>query len=79
MTHYRYLIGLLLAIQSCILLSQTTNISAPPAPDKQQPVLFGTNVNLESSPGTKGVQLGMGAHQEDTYAKKKKRDAANSR
>jgi Omp85 superfamily domain len=46
--------------------------------DEGQPVLYGTNVNLENSSATKGVQMGLGAHAKDkdatkTAAKKKKR------
>src|SRR5580704_18403153 len=50
-------------------------IAQQPASNVGHPVLFGTNVNLESSPSTKGVQLALGAHQPDkgTNAGKKKR------
>jgi outer membrane protein assembly factor BamA len=41
--------------------------------DGSSPVLYGTNVNLEGSPATKGAQLGLGAHQEDKNVKKKKK------
>ena len=74
MTH-RYLVGLLLTITPCILQGQAANVGASlqPAPGTQQPVLFGTNTNLENSPGTKGTQLGLGAHQNDKNTKKKKK------
>lgn len=74
MPRYQYLLGLLVLMLPCVVHGQMTNaVPLPPESDKKPPVLFGTNVNLESSPSTKGVQLGLGAHQQDKTAKKKKK------
>jgi hypothetical protein len=77
MAHYRNMCFFLLAL-SCSLRAQTPAGSVQrSSTGEASPVLFGTNVNLEGSSTTKGVQLGLGVHQEDKNTKKK-RSGVNS-
>jgi hypothetical protein len=75
MVGYRNLCIPLLLTLSCFLRAQIPASSAQQqrSSDESNPVLYGTNVNLEGSPTTKGAQLGLGAHQENKNSKKTKR------
>jgi hypothetical protein len=65
MTRVRCLFALVLMAAIHARGQTTPAVNQPAVTDKKQPVLFGTNVNLEGSPSTKGSQLGLGVHQED--------------
>jgi len=75
MTRYRYLVLALLLATSYLASGQitTTSAQAPPTSDEKQPILFGTNVNLEGSSVSKGSETGLAVYQEDKDAKKKKK------
>jgi hypothetical protein len=65
---------LLLAMNPISARSQISpNVQQQPTPENKQPVLFGTNVDLQGSTNTRGSQLGLGAHQEDKQPTKKKK------
>jgi hypothetical protein len=73
---YQSLFGFLLSTVSCLSSGQSTSaVTQQPTSDVGHPVLFGTNVNLEASPSTKGAQLGLGAYQQKKNPKKKRSEA----
>jgi outer membrane protein assembly factor BamA len=56
-----------------------TPVQQQPSVTANQPVLFGTNVDLQGTTSTRGAQLGLGAHQKDkepAKAKNKKGELA---
>jgi Omp85 superfamily domain len=74
MTRHRCLLGLFLLAGPYLYGGQSApGVNQTPSSENKQPVLFGTNMDMEGSPATKGAQLGLGAHEEDKAAKKKKK------
>lgn len=67
----------LVAIGGAKLSGQAAS-TIPQSPDteKQQPVLFGTNVDLQGSSNTRGAQLGLGAYDKKAQPKKKRGEFA---
>jgi outer membrane protein assembly factor BamA len=62
-----------MAVSSAAAGQSAATVLQQPTGTQTSPVLFGTNVNLQGSPNTRGAQLGLGTEPQDKKPKTKKR------